>query len=68
MPHNLYSFGLAMWGVNAAGCGGFYQGERLCEKALSSALELDHLVSLEIAETGRIGKVANGLLQQGRRL
>ena len=50
MPHNPYSFGLAMWGVSTAGCGDFEQGERLCEKALSFGLELNHVATLGAVE------------------
>lgn len=41
-PFIPYSWVLALWGVSTGGCGDFVQGERLLEKALKFALEIDH--------------------------
>ncbi len=40
---NPYSYVHALWGSGTGCCGDFDQGERLLEKALSFALEIDHL-------------------------
>jgi class 3 adenylate cyclase/tetratricopeptide (TPR) repeat protein len=39
---NPYSFILGQWGISMGGCGDFDQGERLIQRALSFALEIDH--------------------------
>ena len=41
-PLNPYSYILASWGMTTGAIGDFDQGERLCKKALSFALEIDH--------------------------
>ena len=49
-PFNPYSYVLALWGVSTGGCGDFDQGERLLEKALSFALEIDHRGTIGFVE------------------
>jgi class 3 adenylate cyclase/tetratricopeptide (TPR) repeat protein len=49
-PFNPYSYILAAWGVANAGSGDFDQGEGLLEKALSFALEMDHLSTTAMVE------------------
>jgi class 3 adenylate cyclase/tetratricopeptide (TPR) repeat protein len=41
-PFNVYANILADWGISAGMCGDFGQGEKLFEKAISFALEIDH--------------------------
>ncbi len=41
-PFNVYAHILADWGISAGMCGDFGQGEKLFEKAISFALEIDH--------------------------
>jgi class 3 adenylate cyclase/tetratricopeptide (TPR) repeat protein len=43
---NPYSHVHALWGYSKGFCGDFWQGERLLEKALSSALEADHAATI----------------------
>ncbi|MGO9566603.1 MAG: adenylate/guanylate cyclase domain-containing protein [Desulfomonilaceae bacterium] len=43
---NPYSYVHGLWGVGTAICGDFDRGERLVEKALSFALEIDHLSTI----------------------
>jgi len=47
---NPYSFGLASWGISMAACGDFDQGQKLCEKALSSVHEINHPTTLNFVE------------------
>jgi class 3 adenylate cyclase/tetratricopeptide (TPR) repeat protein len=49
-PFNPYSYVLAGWGITAAGSGDFGQSERLFDKALSFALEIDHLGTAAMVE------------------
>jgi class 3 adenylate cyclase/tetratricopeptide (TPR) repeat protein len=49
-PFNPYSYVLAGWGITTAGSGDFEQGERLLEKALSFALEINHLGTVAMVE------------------
>jgi tetratricopeptide (TPR) repeat protein len=50
LAYNPYSYAHAMWGFGKAICGDFDQGEKLLEKALSFALEIDHLSTTGIIE------------------
>jgi tetratricopeptide (TPR) repeat protein len=43
---NPYSLVHALWGMSTGFCGDFDQGERLVEKALSFALEIDHVSTI----------------------
>ncbi|MGO9567682.1 MAG: adenylate/guanylate cyclase domain-containing protein, partial [Desulfomonilaceae bacterium] len=43
---NPYSYVHALWGAGKGFCGDFHQGEMLLEKALSFALEIDHLSTI----------------------
>ena len=47
---NPYSFVLAYWGLSTGICGDFDQGQKLCEKALSFAREINHLTTLAMVE------------------
>ena len=51
-PFNPYAHVLGFWGVARGMCGDFEYGQRLCEKALSFAREIDHrptLVGVELS-------------------
>lgn len=43
---NRYAYVLSLWGMAKGFCGDFESGERLCEKALSFALKIDHRPTL----------------------
>ena len=45
-PYNPYAHVLGIWGMARGMCGDFEYGERLCEKALSFAREIDHRPAL----------------------
>jgi class 3 adenylate cyclase/tetratricopeptide (TPR) repeat protein len=47
---NPYSVVLASWGMGTGFCGDFDQGQKLCEKALSYAREINHLSTLAYGE------------------
>jgi tetratricopeptide (TPR) repeat protein len=50
MIYNPYSTVLATWGLATGLLGDFDQGQKLCEKALSNALEINHLATLAMVE------------------
>jgi class 3 adenylate cyclase/tetratricopeptide (TPR) repeat protein len=47
---NPYAHVLAYWGLSTGQCGDFNRGRKLCEKALSFALEINHLSTLALVE------------------
>jgi tetratricopeptide (TPR) repeat protein len=47
---NPYSHILALWGLSTGSCGDFDQGQKMCEKALSFAHEINHLTTLAMVE------------------
>ncbi len=49
-PFYPYSHALALWGVSTGLCGDFDRGERLLEKALSFALDVDHPGTVALVE------------------
>ncbi len=49
-PFNPYAYVHALWGMSAAGLGDFKEGERLLEKALSFALEINDLGTMGFIE------------------
>jgi class 3 adenylate cyclase/tetratricopeptide (TPR) repeat protein len=49
-PFNPYAYVLALWGVTTGGSGDFDQGEKLLEKSLSFAWEINHLGTIAMVE------------------
>ncbi len=50
VPFNPYSLILAIWGMNTGACGHFEEGEKLLEKALAFAEEINHQATVGMVQ------------------